>query len=71
MALVENPASLATSPGRKSIDEPKAWAALELAKVSLAKGDKAAARLWLNKSASWSKQAEAERKRLEAELSAR
>jgi hypothetical protein len=67
IAFVDSP-QLATSPGRKGVDEPKAWAALELAKLSLAKGDTNAAWMWLNKAGSWSKAAEAERKRLQEEL---
>ena len=67
VALARGP-ELATSPGRNGLEEPRAWAALELAMLALQRGDRTAARKWLNESASWSKEAELERKRLEAEF---
>lgn len=66
-----SPRSFGTNPDVKTLDEPRAWAALELAKLAIAAGDRTAARRWLNQSASWSKPAEAERRRLEALLSGR
>jgi Tfp pilus assembly protein PilF len=65
---------LATMPGRKGLDEPKAWAAMGLAKLAMARGDRRATRQWLNQSgyAKWgSKEAQAEIRRLEAEYSRR
>jgi hypothetical protein len=57
-----------TSPGRKKLDDPKAWAALELAKTRLAARDVEGAQQWLHQAGSWNKEIEAERKRLQAEV---
>jgi Tfp pilus assembly protein PilF len=59
---------LSTSPGRARLEEPRAWAALALARQHLDARDLEGAQKWLFQSASWNKEAEVERKRLQEEV---